>query len=501
MNLPHIADLTSSERKAQVQISADDPSHYSDFYYWPFEKILQYTHTFPVPPPKKWLSKSDHSNWDPRYHGFLDWTVPCGDDGIESMMRIMQTQMIYNFGGRGEYPEVQMKKLFAAPQKRTLALRSETAEHQQLQQKIFVLKYSLMPFATCYSEEWDNQCADKNIRVWRLIACYGETNLATLHDRILGPSMGWSRHYHSYKFIVPTSGVCFGPAKSDAIDQMHTMTSFTLDASKYQLCHALRDAGQRLVYVYDLGDTWIHNIELMQIAEKGDELKLSSDVQVKTALMKMYGSKLPHLSGVQLLAGELNCPPEDSNGCDGMGRYGNLLKKGAKHQSSDAAGSVNWREHKIKNAYHFDFAAHAERLSEAIAGKSSTNEGHKKCSIQLGASPLGASLLNNMFGINKARPGERVMQSCCGSIETGCAPMSETIKTRPDKAHEAVCTTCGRQPCISTGMAPLLRCGSCKSARYCGKACQEADWDNHKERCRKMKRERSVYKKEKVMST
>ena len=161
---------------------------------------------------------------------------------------------------------------------------------------------------------------DENVRVWRLISCYGETDLDTLHDRILA-TMGWVRHYHDYHYMVPTNGACFGP-KASSFMYVGTKEMFMLDASKYQLCHVLKELGKKLLYIYDLGDGWIHNIELLQIADKGDVLELpKNDYQVEKALTKRYGSKLPELFGAQLFAGELNCAPEDSVEGESMGTY------------------------------------------------------------------------------------------------------------------------------------------------------------------------------------
>eukprot|EP00111_Clytia_hemisphaerica_P002919 TCONS_00008282-protein len=407
------------------------------------------------------------------------------------MMRIMQTQMIYGAFSKEDlvYPEIQIKKLFAAPFERALTERSKSKEHLRLQSKIFVLKYSLTPFITSYEEEWEDRLTDKKVRAWRLISCYGETNLDTLHDRILGPAMGWCRHFHTYKYIVPTNGACFGPGTSEAIDKMHAMTSYTLDSSKYQLAHLLREPGQRLVYIYDLGDTWTHNLELVQVANRGDLLEMPCDDQVQNALIKEYNGELPKIKGVQLFAGELNCAPENSDGCGGMGNYGHLLKKGKKHISPEATRSPNWKDHKIKNAFKFDLDAHRKRLAEAIAGKSSAKTGQKICNMML--QPDSHRFLNQ-----QTRPGERVHEKCVGSLKTGCVPMSETIKIRPDKENEAVCAACGRQPNVQAGFKPLLRCGSCKAAWYCGKSCQHSDWKNHKDKCVKMRKERKEYKKE-----
>ena len=498
LELPHVSDLTPSERKARVQILPEDKSSYPEMYYWPFEKILKYARLFPTPPTEESERRFGCSNWAPRYNCYSDWAVPfTEDDCLADMMRMISTQSMYGAHRTTsvERPAVQLKQLFAAPFERSLREYSTSPQHKELQQKIFVMKYSLAPFMTSYKKDFYDMCDDENVRVWRLIACYGETHLDTLHDRILGPTMGWVRHYHSYQYMVPTNGACFGPKESSAIDQMHVGTKemFMLDASKYQLCHVLRELGKKLLYIYDLGDGWMHNIELLQIADKGDVLELpKNDKQVSKALEKRYGSKLPELFGAQLFAGELNCAPEDSNGCGGMGKYGNILKKGPRYCSREAASSMNWRAHHIDNAYEFDIAAHTKRLAEAIAGKSSAKYGHKVISMPLGnfnGDPLKLD----------AKAGEKRTEQCLGSLSSGCLPMHETVKTRPDKAREAVCATCGRQPSIEKGKkTPLLRCSSCKGAWYCARDCQMADWDNHKGRCRAMKKERAKYKQQQM---
>ena len=43
---------------------------------------------------------------------------------------------------------------------------------------------------------------------------------------------------------------------------------------------------------------------------------------------KAVAKKKWTLEGSSLLWGEVNCPPENSEGCDGLGRYGNILKMG-----------------------------------------------------------------------------------------------------------------------------------------------------------------------------
>ena len=97
--------------------------------------------------------------------------------------------------------------------------------------------------------------------------------LANFHDRIIGPVMGWQEiiiHICSDN----ESGACFAPKRSMAVDSMHfnRVIPYFLDDTKYRLCHILRKVGDSMSYNYDLGDTWLHNIELIQIGQSGDGL-------------------------------------------------------------------------------------------------------------------------------------------------------------------------------------------------------------------------------------
>ncbi|KAJ5628521.1 hypothetical protein N7490_010749 [Penicillium lividum] len=44
-----------------------------------------------------------------------------------------------------------------------------------------------------------------------------------------------------------------------------------------------------------------------------------------------------------------------------------------------------------------------------------------------------------------------------------------------------VCRVCGFTPSLDT---PLLRCARCTGVSYCSKACQKADWSEHKVKCK-----------------
>jgi hypothetical protein len=58
--------------------------------------------------------------------------------------------------------------------------------------------------------------------IWRRFKVSGGIKLNVLHDKVLGPLMGWVRHYHGYKFTDKRDGACIGPTHSTAVDMMHT---------------------------------------------------------------------------------------------------------------------------------------------------------------------------------------------------------------------------------------------------------------------------------------
>lgn len=268
MNLPSVSSLTHMEATARIKRHAEDTCTYNCLYDLPFGAILDLTHK--VPPgvhdePAAGIRWTNRSHW---LGGYDDWGVPeerkpdDADDplsGIGDMMKRLSSQHLY-LPGLGaadlDKPEVQTKKMFAAPVVRQLARFSETARFRELATKVYVLKIELHPMCTSPKPGFYEKMDDP-VKVWRLVATFGDTNLDSLHDQIIAPAMGWRRHYLAYTFHVPTSGANFGPRKSDAIDMMHAHHSrptYFLEAEDYDLRHVLREKGQRLGYVYDLGD-------------------------------------------------------------------------------------------------------------------------------------------------------------------------------------------------------------------------------------------------------
>jgi hypothetical protein len=126
--------------------------------------------------------------------------------------------------------------------------------------------------------------------VWRRVQVPSDITLAKLH-RIIQVAMGWYDS-HLHQFIV--GGKYYGVPSIDEFSELDLK-----DERKARLNHVLSKSKQKIVYEYDFGDGWEHEILLEQI--------------------------LPPEPGVRYprcIAGARACPPED---CGGTGGYENFL--------------------------------------------------------------------------------------------------------------------------------------------------------------------------------
>jgi len=125
--------------------------------------------------------------------------------------------------------------------------------------------------------------------IWRRIVVHANTNLAVLHD-IIQIAIGWQQA-HLYCFDDGHNR--YGWIDPDFDDgYMLNAQDFTLDA----LLKAPKD---KLVYEYDFGDGWIHDIVLEKIFSQ-------EELATIPKCLKAVGA----------------CPPED---CGGIGGYYGLL--------------------------------------------------------------------------------------------------------------------------------------------------------------------------------
>lgn len=129
--------------------------------------------------------------------------------------------------------------------------------------------------------------------IWRRIIVSNDITLDKLHND-LQFAMGWTNS-HLHQFIT-TDGTCYGIIDDDL--DMYDIQCH--DEKSIRLGQILKVENEHLIYEYDFGDGWIHNIILEKI----------------TPYCELSLDKF-------CITGRRACPPEDCGGIDG---YYNLLE-------------------------------------------------------------------------------------------------------------------------------------------------------------------------------
>lgn len=127
--------------------------------------------------------------------------------------------------------------------------------------------------------------------IWRRVAVPADYTLAGLHA-VIQATMGWDNH-HVHQFVI-------GYTYYGIPDPTYQYTGPTiLEEGNYKLADLVSERDQ-FTYVYDLGDNWLHVIQVEQIRPAKDKETLPA-----------------------CLAGDRACPPED---CGGPYGYPELLE-------------------------------------------------------------------------------------------------------------------------------------------------------------------------------
>jgi len=124
--------------------------------------------------------------------------------------------------------------------------------------------------------------------IWRLVQVPDTLPLNRLHD-VLQTVIGWTdSHLHQFE----KDGKHWGVPEPDEDYSIEIM-----DESRTTIGAVLTTPGDSMLYVYDFGDNWRHNVELEKI--------------------------LPASGVVRpvCLAGERHCPPEDVGGVPGYAEF------------------------------------------------------------------------------------------------------------------------------------------------------------------------------------
>lgn len=138
--------------------------------------------------------------------------------------------------------------------------------------------------------------------IWRRLLIPSNLLLPDLH-LIIQVSMGWEND-HLYQFI---KGKIFYSPEDDTED---------VEYEDIKISDLLKKEKEKIVYEYDFGDSWVHDVILEKILP--DDKKLKSSI---------------------CLEGKMACPPED---CGGTWGYSNMLEILKHEDHEDYENIMEW---------------------------------------------------------------------------------------------------------------------------------------------------------------
>lgn len=143
--------------------------------------------------------------------------------------------------------------------------------------------------------------------IWRRLAVASDITLAEFHD-VIQAVMGWYGE-HLYQFI-DKNETRYGS------DFLADDDPDVVAANRVRLRDLVDHVGSRLLYEYDFGDGWQHQVEVVSI-----------------------GPPQPATKYPTCLAGKRACPPED---CGGVGGYDCLLEIIADSNHEEHEERLEW---------------------------------------------------------------------------------------------------------------------------------------------------------------
>lgn len=142
--------------------------------------------------------------------------------------------------------------------------------------------------------------------VWRRLLVPADVTLARLHS-VINQAIGWWNS-HLHQFLLRDR--VFGDPRMDDSGELEFE-----DERRFKL-NQLVGAGQTIMYEYDFGDGWTHEVLVEKVHEVDDRL-----------------------SYPLCIAGARACPPED---CGGPPGYENLLEQLADPAHEEHNSSLTW---------------------------------------------------------------------------------------------------------------------------------------------------------------
>lgn len=132
-------------------------------------------------------------------------------------------------------------------------------------------------------------------KIWRRILIPSDLLLTDFHN-IIQVTMGWE-NAHLHQFIKNKIFYLVRFHDDDFWDEMNNIDYIKM---KIRVSDLLKKENEKIIYEYDFGDGWEHELILEKI------LPVDKNIEYPVCL-----------------AGEMNCPPED---CGGIWGYANILE-------------------------------------------------------------------------------------------------------------------------------------------------------------------------------
>lgn len=148
-------------------------------------------------------------------------------------------------------------------------------------------------------------------KIWRRVLIFPNVLLSDFHI-IIQKVMGWE-NYHLHQFIHQKKYYC---------DEDHDDfwgfgdTNINYKKKKIKVFDLLKTEKDKMIYEYDFGDSWEHDIVLEKILLVEDTINYPI-----------------------CIAGKMNCPPED---CGGIWGYVDMLEALKNPESKEHEGFVEW---------------------------------------------------------------------------------------------------------------------------------------------------------------
>ena len=171
-------------------------------------------------------------------------------------------------------------------------------------------------------------------KIWRRLLIPSDLKLSDLH-KVIQSSMGWTNS-HLHQFIKNKTIY----SKKNLNDDDLGFFARIVDYKKLKISDLLVNEKEKIVYEYDFGDSWNHDITLEKI--------------------------LPVVKSVKYpvcIAGKMHCPPED---CGGVWGYENLLEILKNPQHEEYEDMIEWLEDDEYDPEEFDI----EEVNELLLMKS-----------------------------------------------------------------------------------------------------------------------------------